>query len=102
MDKSSYSLCFKSCTEIANQSEPRKIQIIIVNVVSHEVINGRVTLNFSDNISCQMARDILGEADWEFISEKEISGTFVKGIGYKIQNHYFKTLIIQQAIPDTD
>lgn len=102
MDKSSYSLCFKGCTEIANQSEARKIQIIIVNVVSHEDTHGRITLNFSDNISCQMARDILGECDWEFISETEIVGTWIRGIGYKIQNHYFKMLTVQQDSPDTD
>lgn len=91
--KPSYSLCFKGCKEQANQTELRKIAIIISNVEFHDIGETSVYISFTDSISCQMAKDILGN-DWLSIpeSETEIYGKIVENVGYKIQNHYFTTL----------
>lgn len=94
MDTSVYSLRFEGCIEQANQAEPRKIAISIVNVTHHTVVDEKITITFADPISCQMARDILGDKDWQFISDTEIYGTLKKSLGYKIQHYYFRSLHI--------
>ncbi|UYZ83050.1 hypothetical protein MTZ49_10595 [Entomomonas sp. E2T0] len=95
---SSYSLCFEGCIEQANQTEPRKIAITIVNVDKHDIGKTSIYISFTDAISCQMARDILGDKDWELISDIELHGALVDGVGYKIQNHYFKNLFAHLSL----
>lgn len=97
--KPSYSLCFKGCKEQANQTELRKIAITLVNIVSHEIYDDSLVISFTDAISCQMAKDILGD-DWHFITETGIIGTYVKDFGFKIQNHFFTTLSEIAETPD--
>lgn len=97
--KPSYSLCFKGCKEQANQIELRKIAITLVNIISHEIYDDSLFISFTDMISCQMAKDILGD-DWHFITETEIIGVRVKGVGFKIQNYFFSTLSEIAETPD--
>lgn len=89
-----YILQFNDCRATVNQVEPIKMSIIICNVVCHYINDNQITITFTDAITCQMARDILGDEDWQFKSEKIIYGTYVDELGYKIQRHYFNSLSV--------